>query len=504
MNKNLYKALFFLILTLAFLIRVIPPMENNFYFTMDQGNDAVFVREIWQHGEILLKGPETGMADIFTGPGWYYFIAVGYKIFGGHPYGALFMVILLSVGSTAYLMWQISARASKRVALFVGLALQVYWYYYDTSRWAFNPFPLVFLSFWLIFLLIGFWEGKRRSFIFGLIPIGLAFNTEVAGTLALFLFHTSVGILAVVRKKLSPKVLVLTNFVLPAALLSPFLLSLYKELGKSSLISGAEVGRGFFSGTNFVFVFQRFEEIFTRSIIPQSLLLSLLVFAAVVILFVKSSTKNVYVNRFVSLVLFLFSISYFLFSTNKGWREWHTIYLYPLLFISFLLMAVALPKKFSGVILGIVLISQFILFQDRYTQYLKPTDDYSILSQEMKVLDWIYSKNEGNGFNVYVYSPHVYDYNWQYLFWWYGRERYGFVPCEYTIQPGFLKDTYVPSSAYYTKPQLGCDKFSFLIIEPVGDRSKYDVWYAKATGGTELAEDVVVGNVRLEKRVKKQ
>ena len=501
MKSKPYWVLFFSILVFAFLIRVIPPQNNNFFFTMDQGNDAVHVRELTERGQLPVKGPETGIAGLYAGPGWYYFIGVGYKLFNGHPYGALFVTILLGVATTAFIMWQLKSRVSPYVALFIGTSLQFYWFFYDTSRWAFNPFPLVFLSFWFVFLLVNFLQGKKRSFVYALIPIALGFNAEVAGSAALFVFHFLVGLHQVIKKKIALKFLLGLDVVLPTILLLPLTLRLFVEFVQSKFIFAQTGGRGFFSSTTFGEMGARFGEIFSISLVPQSLLISILVFVFIFYLFAKNGGfKDKFAGKFVSLVIVLFIISYLLFSLNSAWRDWHTVYLYPLLFVSFLLMLAKISKKAAAIVWGGVIISQLLVFVPRYLQYLQPSNDVSVLKNEMSVVDYVYSKNEGNGFDVYVYTPHVYDYNWQYLFWWQGKNKYGFVPGEYTIEPGFLKDTYVPSSAFYAKPQIGCGKIIFLVIEPGGDPEKFDKWYEKASKDTTLVEEAEVGGVRGEKR----
>lgn len=501
MNKKLFWIFFGIIILASFLLRIIPPKNNNFFFTIDQGNDAVFVRELTERGQLLFKGPETGIVGIFAGPGWYYFTGAGYKLFNGHPYGALFATILLNIGTVGFLMWKLSKKVSPQVALLTGAVLQTSWYFYDTSRWAFNPFPLIFLSFWEVFLLIGFLEGKKKNFAFALIPIALGFNAEVAGFGALLVFHFFVGLYSVYKKRAGWRYLLGLDVLLPGILFLPYAQKVITEY-KLSLIPGANE-RGIFTGTNFIEMAKRFEEIFSRSIFPQSFLISILIFAVVFYLFVKKpSLKNIFIKRFVSLTFLLFAVCYLLFSTNKGWREWHTLFLYPLIFVSVLLMLFSINKKIGAFLFLVITISQILVFVPRYNQYLSISSDPSVLANQILVLDWIYSKNESDGFNVYIYTPNVYDYNWQYDFWWYGRNRYGFIPCEYTIEPGFLKDTYLKNSNYYSKPVLGCDKFRFLIIEPVGDQKKFDKWYEKAIARTKLVEEMTIGGVIIEKRIK--
>lgn len=490
--------LFGLILVSAFVIRVIPTQGNNFFFTTDQGQNAVYAREIWYRGQILFKGPETNIPGIFAGPGWYYFISLGYKLFNGHPLGALFMVILLSLATITLLFWQFSKNISLQTAILVGLFLLVFWPFYDTSRYAFNPFPLVFLAVLEILFLVGFLQGRRANYFWAVVPVLLAFNTEVAGAAALLIFYLLLGFWGIAINRLSWKPFVLFALIIPlagtAGIGRQFLLVAQTNQGSAL---------GTFSGTNFGKVGIEFLEILKNSVVPQNLWISLVLFGGVMFNFFRTPQRNKFKKYFITLSLTLTLTSYLFFSTNKGWRDWHTVYLPTLLFVSFILIATGLTKKLGVFILGLVFLSQFFVFQERYREYLRPSSNPSILANQIRVLDWIYQKREGDGFNAYAYlADDYYDYPYQYLFWWYGREKYGFVPCEYQNLPYPVtsKHTYVPGSLFYNQPTLGCDKFRFLIIEDDKDVDTQQAWLDKVSGGTNLLEEKRIDHIRVQKR----
>lgn len=501
MSKKLFWLLFVLILLLGFIIRFVPTQDNNFFFTTDQGYDAVYAREIWSRGQLLLRGPETGIPGVFAGPGWFYFISLGYGLFGGHPFGGVFLMILLSLVVTALLMWQVGKHVSLTTGLFVGVALQIFWPFYDTSRYTFNPFPLVVLAVFLILLLIRFVQGDKKSYFFAMIPVILAFNTEVAGAAALLLFYLTVGVWGVFNGKLSWKIFAVFTLVAPVIFLS--------QIGKDFLTvaqnsQGSNVGT--FSGVSFKNTFFNFINILQSSILPQSAWASVIIFLVAVWGFLKEKKRNQFVSNFAILTLVLFAISYIFFATNKGWKDWHTLYLPTLLFVSFVLAALNL-KRMGILITSAILVSQTVVFQERYKEYFYPSNDRSILANQLKVLDWVYQNRDGDGFNTYVYlADDDHDYPYQYLFWWYGRGKYGFVPCEYQNFPYPItsKHTYVPGSLFYNQPTLGCDKFTFLVIEPDKDTQVQEEWYEKVSVGTTLLEQMEVSGIRVEKRLQEK
>src|SRR5258708_5599402 len=86
----------FAILLSSFVFHIFALHNNHFYFTVDEGRDAVYTREIINYHKIITQGPETSVRGIFTLPLWYYFISLGYLVFNGNPYGAIFLIILLN------------------------------------------------------------------------------------------------------------------------------------------------------------------------------------------------------------------------------------------------------------------------------------------------------------------------------------------------------------------------------------------------------------------------
>lgn len=500
MFKKQYWIAFYAILIFSFVLRVIPLQNYNFYFTIDQADQAIHVREITEFGKLLFKGPETSMPGVYAGPLWLYFNAFGVKLFSADPLGEVFMVIFLSFITTGFIMWEFSRRISPKAGLLAGVLLQGYWYYFELSRYSFNPFPMGILGFWYVFYIIRFFQDKQKAYFYAFFPIFLMFNCEVASAIVFTLFHFIVGVYGMYKKSISFRPFMAVWAIL-GLISSPLILQLFKQFLKSGIINSEVGSRGFFSGFNFIEMSYSFVEIFQRSIIPQSFVLSLLILILLLIIVYKQKSKiSEYQKHFIIITYLLFAFSYLFFSLNKAWRDWHTLYLYPLLFLSIYLLCINIKKFFGVVFLSIIVFAQLLTFKDRYQEILKPTDDPGLLVNQLKVYDWIYTHSEGDGFNAYTFSPHVYDDQQQYLFWWYGRKTYGFVPCEYTLFPGFLKHTYVPSPENYATPTLGCDNLRFLIIESPMNQKSYEIWREKVKFDRGIkVEEVEINKTKIEK-----
>lgn len=427
----LRKVLFLAILILGFVLHWNAISSNHFYFTVDQGRDAVYVRETLNYKEIFLKGPETTIRGIFTGPLWYYFIAIGYALFNGNPIGGVVMVILLNLFATAVLMMWIGKKLNWIAALITGLLLQIFWPFFVTSLWAFNPFPLTALFIFEILILSEFLGGRKKFIYLGLLPIFLAFNTNLAG----FVVMALVYLLTIVWRF------------------------------RSRFRAFAFFDGRIFGGLNFGVITPVFIAMVGSTVMPSNTTVGALIFAVIFLLFLKRKKVNQDVKNFVFLSILTFVVSFLFFGSNRGWRDWHTNYLPPLLFVSLLLMFFSLGKRLALVLLVLVATLQINNFYKSYKNYIGENKDKGILANQLKVMDWIYSHNEENGFHAYVYTDTFYDYNYQYLFSWYGRSKYGFYPCEYANFPVSHKILYVPGWEHYVEPKLGCDKLRFLIIE---------------------------------------
>ena len=502
-DKN-YSIFFVLIISVFLTLRITPPLGGNFYFTMDQGNDAVHVRELL-HGNPPPLGPETSIFGLFAGPLWYYFLGAGYLIFRGNPIGGVVALISLNTLFLGILMKKIKVEVSPLSSLFVGLNLTFSWALYNTSRYAFNPFPMVILSFLIIASLIDFHRTRKSKHLFlASIFVGLSFHTDVASALALAIFFGIINVFFMLRKHLLPKQFFYSLCVV-ALFLSPHVIfELKNDFPQTkTLLKEASNPGGVFQNRQVGQISRRFMITIAESTFREIPELGLLLFCVALWYFFnnsKSSPSNSFSKWFVYLSLLLTFVSWAFFISNSGWRDWHTAFLSPLIFISFLLLLSFLPKKLMLLLYLFSLYSHLHIFSIRYFQYLKPADDPSLLINEVKAIDWVYQHSGSQGFYVYNYLPSIYDYPYQYLFWWHGLKKYGYLPCEYAPYKNSRKLFY-PPLLKYSKPSKFCANQMFLIIEPDERITPRENWMESISKDTTLVDQAYVGKILIQKRV---
>lgn len=499
MTKRAYWLFFILILIFGFVIRILPVLTNNFHFTMDQGDDAVHVREILERGQILLVGPETNVPGIFSGPLWYYFLAVGYRLFDGHPMSAVVLLIVFNLVVSAIVIQQFSKHFSPSVGLFMGGSLQIFWWFYDTSRYGFNPFPLAGLSILTMLLLCSMWGKVRRQGYSIAVLVGLGLNSEIAGGLALAIFVCLVFFFLAFRRKLSWQKMAVA-WVIIGVFLTPKLIYQVQHDFVTFYKLGQDVfsTSGVYSEFNFIRLSEHYIDALVNATAPEMPFLAALIWTIVIITLVKH-TGNQFVWRFAILSATFVLVSFISFGTNNGWRSWHTVAVPPLLFISVIGLTFTVQKRLRYVLLGTIIVLQTVFFWKQYAHFWNVTEDQSLLVNELGAVDWVYRQAQSEGFYVYNYLPSVRDYPYQYLFWWHGRKKYGYVPCEYGRFPG-TASFYVPGYQFYQRPQKPCAKLRFLIIEPDDNKTILEQWYEGVTEKTKLVTKSSIGKIRVEKR----
>lgn len=482
---------------------------------MDQGNVAVRSREVWYEHRFTLTGEDTSIKGVYHGPGYIWYVSIAYFLTGGHPVSPVIMQIFLNLFISIFLLWQIAKNDSIWRAIIIVLSLQVFWPFFDTSRFSFNPFPSVAISIATVLLLTSVLNGRVKNLIFASAISGLIIHTEIASYPPIFLLWFSVGLLQLSKKKI-----LISTFLHACAFHLIFFLPHFLSESTSGFSQFRAFWNQFFTPgsnmnkQNWEFMMKVFGEHLSESLIPNNWVIStiLLILALILVLIprrqkipkftslvVNQLQISKFSKRFFILTISLFIASYVYFASNQGWNSWHTNYISPLIFIAVMLIILSLKKLASFVIFTIIFVFQFNVFVNLYTHFSQLSDDASILRNELTAIDWVYQRANGNGFYVYSYLPSVYDYPYQYLFWWYGRKNYHYLPCEYTTFPN-VPDLFVPNYKDYQEPKRMCQNIRFLIIEPNKNEFLRQKWIDQLTKNTTLVEETKVGKITVQKR----
>lgn len=449
LEKNYYLILV-VIFTLGFLLRGVELINGNYLFGFDQGRDYLLVKEMVDNFKPRLIGAEVasgaaGISYLFHGPFYLYFLAIFYILFKGDPYGGVVMMFLFGMG-TLILTFFISRKMfSKFTALIITFLVAISPTLAPQSRFLWSNHPssfFIILTFYLIFLI------PKKPIIFlplSLFTAGFIYNFElaVAVPFVIAIIIHSIFILKI-RK---PKILTASIIALMLAFL-PFLIFEVKH--------GFNVFKGFSDyltqtkeDTSLMFELFTFRDHimnywnnFIATFSFFSIVNNLYFHLLFLIIFIFGSKKAVSTLRDKSrkklvkfiLILIISSLLFFLILKNIIW-DYYLIHLHFAYIILFSVIFMTLVKKRNWFLVGILSIYLIVMTlatgQRIYLNYNIDFKDYGggqKIRGKIDVIDYIYEDAGDEKFNVLVFMPPVYTYPYDYLFSWYGKEKYGYVP----------------------------------------------------------------------------
>ena len=433
-------AILAILLIIGVYLRASGAYYGFFAFTYDQGKDFLTWHKIIYQKDLTLIGPSTGIDGVFHGVWWYWLIAPWFWLTSGDPkllvtWFGIFSSVIIWV---AFVLGRQIQDTSLGLLLAGIVAVSPFFVIMGSQLWHPNTIPL------LVFLwLVGLWQYIKKGRNFFWIGFGLG---------AILEFELAAG-----------------SLILGAVLINLFL---WKLLPKWKQIIFGLVGfslwlipriifeaRHNFLQTkainNFLIHPQTVHSNFTWPVrLGQRLISSWDIFNE------TFAGRNVYVGG-----IWLILLSGWIVLTYRKWPVWHKNYIRFLIGVILVLIffasiypdtlwgyylvgmpALLLPifglglswvvnkqKKIGAVLAGIWLL---YLWQP-WSGWGKPwVGDASVYKNQIAVVDYIYSQSQGKIFNTAVYSPSLIDYNYQYLFLWYGSKIYGYQPARVYVLGG--------------------------------------------------------------------
>ncbi len=487
MNK-LFTALFFVSILLSSYIKISSVAGNNFAFTIDQGRDLVDVRHMVVFQSPRLVGPTTSINGVLLGPFYYYFITIPFILFGGSPAAIVYWQIFwfqLSV----IVLWLVLKQKSKLLADITSTLLLLSPMGFYTARyfWNANAMP-IFVILFVALLLKSIWSTKQIWLI--LLGLLIGFSLQVEAAFGVIFVPFSVIFLLLNRKTLKNLLALLFSFLL--TIVPQILFEFRHSFVMSKTLFAGLSGSSDILGKKLLFA-QKFiqrGQVYAGAIretnhIQNNFLLYLFVISLLVLLLliIKKKVSNLVVQSlFLSLGFLATSfVFYLIFSQNL--KSWYTLGL-PVFFIfltATFLYQIAIGSKWGKTLSALVIVFSFYAVSTNYSKYLKtikvnPSDDPSSLSNQIKAMEYVYKEANGKNFKVYVYLPSVIDYTYQYLFWWYGKKTYGYMPSDLTYLPD--QPDYIEDMKLFHTPQR--EKSSadpvFMIVEKGENEKLYLNW----------------------------
>jgi len=432
----------FVLLMVGLYLRMDGVLTGDFPFLFDNGRDLLAVKQIFIDRKLTLIGPFAGLQGVFQSPLWFYLLGIPFVVGRGSP--VAMMIFMVALGFLAIVIAYFIGRAifGRSTGLILALFFTISPSVVFLSRIAWPPYPIVYLMLPLFFCLFKAIDDSPKYWLGAGFLAGIIAQFELA--FGLFLLPAIILIFLLFRKKetsfrflFGGVVLFFFNF-LPQALfdIRHNFLMIRSVLG---FLSGQERGLGVVVPFPDRF-FHRLNELRWNTInsVSQNNLFVYLFFLIIVICLIfmlfKKEEKEIKIVGILLLVPLVFFLSFLVYpyvAWSHYWIGLQTDYLILLAFVLGRLTRLKLGKT----LVVLLLVTWFLATIKSPSLYVKKDEGGpTTYKNEIGAIDYIYQDAKGKKFGVFVYTPPIINYAYQYLFWWRGQ-KYGYLPTTVTHQP---------------------------------------------------------------------
>lgn len=475
MKKN-YLLIFFIFILFGLCYRLVLTQKGNFIFNMDNARDFVDVREMVVLGKLRLTGPTSAVDGFYNGPIWYYLLAIPFVLSGGHPYAAIIlMIIFWAIGG--FFLLKLSSRYGMLSLLSAGLIWNLSNFITLSTLYSFNPNPVLLLMPLFIYLLEKYLLTEKSIYSLLLFFLaGVFFNLEMNFGIFLPVIIILTFLLTNKANLIRNKTTILGALLFVLTLFPQVIFDLKHQLimSKSLLnfLRTPSLGHSFNLTARFSSTADKFHEVFQGTFGNSTILTNTLIFFGLVLILKTLLSPRKKVNYLLVITILTILVPFLSFILLPvAVNSWHiggamaAAVLLAIIIIS-RLMQTGLAGKILAVAI-FILICSFVItnLSDFLRHYGQNSSDVSTFQNELRAVDYVYQQAQGRNFKVYTYMPSIIDYPYQYLFWWRGLTKYGYLPKDYAYlpnQPPYISNKDLLKSP--KSPQNG--NFIFLIKEP--------------------------------------
>lgn len=499
----------FIVFLLALFLRFLY-FPENIYFGFDAARDAYAALDILK-GDLKIIGPPTSAPGLYHGVLYYYVLAPLYLTGNLSPESVALLLRIFNALGVFLLFYSASILFDKRTGLLSALLFAVSFEQTQFSIYMGNPtlavlsVPLMYTGFALVIF-------KQKSWGLPLAALSLGSSIQFQFAL-LYLLLPLILILIFFRKhflKLPFKIWIISGAALLLSL-STFILGElkynFRTLHAISSLSGSENQDNIFNTYTYMLFkmgqYNIVDEVFFGG--------GVLLFLIMAFIFILKDRE--YRPRLIFLGIWFFSIvTIVLISGGVSDLKSNTPLYYPnvgvslalLIFVAFLISKLFNLNKVLGVaVLLLIMFANFRLiqtFNHKGTISEINVQQGMLLSDEKKVLDYMYNKSAGQMFAVKgVTMPYLINTTWSYLFEWYGQNKYGYTP----IWNGRNAEGF-PGNLKSEEAQEKLPNLRFLIIEPTRGIPPHLIneYLKEESYFTKVIEEKKVGQFIVQKRKK--
>lgn len=417
---------FLIIIVLAFLLRVLW-LPENLFFGFEQGRDLLAVKGIATLQNLKLLGPPSDLADegVYHGAAFYYLLVPFYLAGGGDPFVVAIGLVLLNVVGIVFLYKAVEEFFDKRTAIISALLFAVSYTAVVYSRWISNPAPIPpTIALMLYFLALS--RKNPRYLVAAALCFGAIVHFSLATAVTLIL--AILAFLDIWKIRISKQLFMLCSAGIFIFLLPYLVFDIRNDfiLAKSLLnISHSLTGKsGAENALNQILIET------SGTIFPKFITMS-----TIFLVFVLGINVLRFNNKSIQTFLFFLISSALLFLIFNIHPARHIFVATSMFFAILAASAVnILHQKYGKIALTIPFflivfnLSTLVpILKDGVTFLYNSQRTY--LGEMKQAVDYIYNDAQGENFSYdYFTVPWWKNEAWEYLFSWYGKNRYGYEP----------------------------------------------------------------------------
>lgn len=505
--------MFLLVLASAFLFRVYLIFRDSVPFAYDMGRDLLWTKDIAFYHTPTLIGPAASIWGVYFGPFWYYFLALPLLISNGHPLSAVFatsIAVVLS-GLLAFIFFRKTLGSFSAFILMVLILFSSNLINISTFAFHANLLPLLtILVIYSCFLSV----VKNPKFIaLAFFVTSLMFSADPAPAVVFSFVPAVVFFFYKLYKSENLLKILFLSFISYTLPFSPQLLFELRNnfIETRSLLS-------YFMGNNpslsgqlplFPRIMNRLEvftDFFAANFTGGNKLLAIILLIALVIGLYRSIkiVKNEKIKIILNINLLCVLTAFLIFTIpfNVEVKNW---YLYGLTIpVAFLILfslyhfkknkLLIYPFLFAYITVNLL---YFFNLEKRFLGLRDPAQ----LTNQLQTIDHIYKNAKDTRFSVYIFTPPIYDLNYQYLFWWQAARLKKSFPEEFAYLPN--QPEYVRNKKIYA-PEVKSSNIIYLIVENSPENPNYSKkeWLKKFQDYKIIWNKNINGAITVQKRSK--
>lgn len=437
--KKYYKLILGAVFVLALAVRWLYLPSKAVLFTFDQARDAFVAGEILAGHLKILGPPVSGVPGFFHGVLYYYVIAPAYLLGHGNPVIVAYWLSFLNALGIFVLFYLVKKMTGDILpAILAALLYAVSFEQSQYAAWLSNPS----MGVWFVLLLYtGLYLWLKEKKVRYLILLGFSFGFAIQSNVSLAYNIVPISIwLWYSRKDLGKKQILALVIPFLAAVSSMILVEFrfgFKSIeGIKHILAGQQIqGQKQRLGDYMLAYANHMGDVFAHNIFPFISALGGLLGLGVLVKYLFDIGKRDYKYKLEIKFLITWVLSYLIAASVGATTVPHVsvgIGVGFIVLLAFFIWETYKENKFLAVVILVIILAANltkVAGENSKGQTIFAIQNDMTLTNELKIVDYTYQMAHGKPFSISTLtSPLFINTTWSYLYNWYGKSKYGYLP----------------------------------------------------------------------------